>query len=85
MGGVDTVLILPSSLACGGKRRVVVPSGDTTRPSTDTDAADAADADADASSDSVAVVLRVILLSRRECCCVSSSSLLICVGARLNI
>ena len=84
MGGVDTVLILPSSSACGGKRRVVVPSGDTTRLSTDADAADA-DADADASSDSVAVVLRVILLSRREYCCVSSSSLLICVGARLNI
>ena len=65
--------ILPSS--CGGERRVVVPSGDTTRPS----------ADAEASLDSVAAVLRVVLLSRREYCFFgSSSSLLMCVGARLN-
>ena len=56
--------MLPSSWSCGGERRVVVPSGDTSRLS--------ADADADAGAD--AAVLRVVILSRRWYCTFGSSS-----------
>ena len=54
---------------------MVVPSGDTTRPS----------ADADASSNSVAAVLRMILLSRCEYCFFGSFSSLHIYGRAVPV
>ena len=75
-------MLLPSPWSCGGERRAVVISGDTSRLRADADAVTDSDLDSESDLDSAAL-LRVVLLARREYCTFGSSSSLLIKGERL--